>query len=720
MISIEEASKKLNISKRRLQKLCDEGRIDGVKKISNVWILPDNFSKPTDARIIDNKLKDNEYSLKDLCKELGISLATGKNWIKLKKIKPMKKNGLSYFSKEYIESLKNTIKDNNNNILKSRRNKKYVSGSSLYKKYVSEDSKNLITANSILEYISSNNLIIDKDLINTIIYECAIQLILKKKGNKNTANSIPKILDEEKIIKDYKYLFKDLYDNKNKYLKIINNYKPLFDVEFYYEPNNDILGLIYISLTSMGERKNKGMYYTPSNIVNKLIKDLFNTKIKEKDLILDPCCGTGNFLLNMPNYISFNQLYAFDIDEMSIKITKLNMAIKYSINDEKLLNEHIYVNNYLLCDEYDKYNYILGNPPWGYSFTNEEKDEYKKLFKSASGKSIESYDMFIEKSFKAVKNYGKIAFVLPEAILNVKSHTNIRKIIVDNSNIESITYLGNIFDGVLCPSIIMKIKRTDSKINTKGTIVSTNEGSFVINSSREIDENSFDFLQNDEVKTIIDKVNSCDVVYLKDKSDFALGIVTGNNDKYLSNIQTNDSEIVLKGKNIYKFKIIKENCYISFDPSKFQQVAPIKFYRAKEKLLYRFICDNLVFAYDNDETLTLNSCNILIPKIEDMDNIYILGILNSNLLQFYYDVCFNSVKKLRSHIESLPIFNANKSTQNKIKNIVKNIMKCENDKVDAYYNELNKEVYKIYKISSEQKTIIEKKCKLKNRFIYTN
>ena len=143
--------------------------------------------------------------------------------------------------------------------------------------------------------------------------------------------------------------------------------------------------------------------------------------------------------------------------------------------------------------------------------------------------------------------------------------------------------------------------------------------------------------------------------YLYNNAKFALGIVTGNNKGYIKNHLENGYEIILKGSDIYRYRINKPDNYILFAPDTFQQIAPTEMYRAKEKLLYRFICEFPVFAYDNNQTLSLNSCNILIPQIDEMGIKYIMAILNSGVSAFYISKKYNSVKLLRSHIESLPI-----------------------------------------------------------------
>ena len=83
-------------------------------------------------------------TLKELCAELSISTATGRNWIKLGKITPeYTENKTSYFSKKYVANLKKELQSGKNKALKSRRNKKFVSGNSLYNSYVSKHCKNI-------------------------------------------------------------------------------------------------------------------------------------------------------------------------------------------------------------------------------------------------------------------------------------------------------------------------------------------------------------------------------------------------------------------------------------------------------------------------------------------------------------------------------------------------------------------------------------------------
>ncbi|WP_041722459.1 hypothetical protein [Caldicellulosiruptor saccharolyticus] len=50
-MSVNEASKKWDISVRRIQKLCAENRINGAVRFSRVWAIPRNAQKPIDGRL---------------------------------------------------------------------------------------------------------------------------------------------------------------------------------------------------------------------------------------------------------------------------------------------------------------------------------------------------------------------------------------------------------------------------------------------------------------------------------------------------------------------------------------------------------------------------------------------------------------------------------------------------------------------------------------------
>ena len=49
-MSAREAADKWGLSVRRVQVLCEQGRVDGVERLGNVWLISKSAEKPLDGR----------------------------------------------------------------------------------------------------------------------------------------------------------------------------------------------------------------------------------------------------------------------------------------------------------------------------------------------------------------------------------------------------------------------------------------------------------------------------------------------------------------------------------------------------------------------------------------------------------------------------------------------------------------------------------------------
>lgn len=719
-LSVKDVATKFELSERRVQQLCDSGRIKGAQMISGVWIIPEQAEKPIDDRVTQSRQTSNLISLQELCDMLSISVATGRNWVKLGKLTPqdmIKKT--AYFSIEYANSVKYSLKENQNKALKSRRNKKYVSGTNIYNSYVSEHSVAQMHVQRILDYIEANNITICDIEICTLLAECAIQLLLHDTIFVFAGNCLEAYINGSLNLNGYEFLIEDLISDKTGSLRFIHNYPELFRIVYQYEGNEDVLGLLYISTKNLGSRKATGSYYTPTKVVQKLCSKLFEQNNPNGKKILDPCCGTGNFLLQLPSTIPFQNIYGNDTDELSVKITRINLAIKFSVKNQKELYEHITNEDYLNHSFARTYDFIIGNPPWGYEYSAEEKSRLRNKYSSAIGSSIESYDVFIEQAIRDLSLNGVLSFVLPEALLNVKTHMPIRRVLTQCCSFQYLDFLGNAFDKVQCPCVIFQIKYTKEPVSCLGMEVCDGQRHFQINNTRDISADCFSFLTTDEEYSILNKIgNPMGKCFLEGNATFALGIVTGNNKEYISTVKNDSNEMVLKGSDLCKFRFNSAENYIEFKPESFQQIAPIEYYRAPEKLLYRFICNQLVFAYDDKQTLSLNSCNLVIPQIEGLSVKFVLAILNSRVAQYYFRKTFNSVKVLRSHIEQIPIPYIGKEQQKEFLEFVEILLAAQNDHcIIKTYDELDLKISALYNLTYDEYSIIKESMNGENLFL---
>ena len=430
------------------------------------------------------------------------------------------------------------------------------------------------------------------------------------------------------------------------------------EIVYRHTPNEDTLGLLYQSLCAIEQRKSTGSFYTPAAIAKRLITTHFPA-ISDEQTIFDPACGTGIFFLELPDSIPLDHLYGNDLNHICITITRINLALKYRVSTSEelaVLYQHFTVSDYLSSTEAPAYDIILGNPPWGATLSDKQKKQYMHTFSCANQNNMEIFDLFIEQALRQLVPDGFLSFVLPEALFTVRLHAPIRALLLASTTAVSVEYLGNVFKNVYCPSIILTVKKEPSVSFYRNTIVTNKTKHYRLCADRALSSDYFSFSLTDEEYFLLEKLKrTANCVTLKGNADFALGIVTGNNDLLIYDTPQDGAEPILRGSDISKYHIHRFSGYLRFVPEELQQTAPETYYRAKEKLFYRFINRQLTFAYDDTGLLSLNSCNIVIPRIEGVPVKYILAVLNSKVAQFIFEKQFASVKVLRSHLEAIPI-----------------------------------------------------------------
>ena len=59
-LSVSQTAERWGITRRRIQRLCNEGRVEGAMKIGSYWAIPEDAEKPKDARIKSGKYIKNK------------------------------------------------------------------------------------------------------------------------------------------------------------------------------------------------------------------------------------------------------------------------------------------------------------------------------------------------------------------------------------------------------------------------------------------------------------------------------------------------------------------------------------------------------------------------------------------------------------------------------------------------------------------------------------
>lgn len=296
----------------------------------------------------------------------------------------------------------------------------------------------------------------------------------------------------------------------------------------------DVLGQIYeqylgkiLAQTKSGKarltdgqvhKKEQGVYYTPTYIVDYIVKNcikeaLKNKRVKANELkILDLACGSGSFLIKAFDYLNKalsedvesrqkkmdsqgaysikteilkKNLFGVDLDSKAVEITKLNLLLKAAEKSRKLPEEldiHIRHGNSLIDksevigfnDAFSwggdfkagTFDMIIGNPPYIRIQSLDDKSVafFNSTYKSAT-KNYDIYALFVEKGLSLLKDGGILGFILPSKFFNADYGEGLRKLIADNKALYEVVDFKDfqVFDTATTYTCLLFLKKTNNK-----------------------------------------------------------------------------------------------------------------------------------------------------------------------------------------------------------------------------------------------------------------
>ncbi|MDD5228968.1 MAG: TaqI-like C-terminal specificity domain-containing protein [Methylococcales bacterium] len=634
--------------------------------------------------------KLHQLSVDKAAEVIGVSTATMRNWVKAGHIIPVEQRPLSFLDHD-VNKLKNSLANGSLQKLINRANKANSTANILPSEYVSN--------NVFVDNIKTIKTFVDEKKLNVnlVLFVATIklltsksELIFDKTKSLFSTNSFKNWKRNSVKIEIENWLKELSHAEQNNYIKLYDSITLTDD---------DFLGLLYQCLSSEGSKSNKGSYYTPVKLIEDSLCEI--KKNSNDNTFLDPCCGTGNYLISAVKILRLQpkKILGFDIDSLAVKIARINLLLAYPEVD---FSPNVYcldsLNELATGDVFCQTNHFLNsidviatNPPWG----------------ASKNDSTETFSLFLQKSLQLLKDNGQLSFILPESILNVKTHSIIRHTLLTQGKILKIIKLGRQFTGVFTPVIRLDFLKTSKNTDNLVTI-QNDENVFHVEQKRFLTNSNYVFdidVSANEAK-LLQKIYAIPHNTLFQNAEWALGIVTGDNKKHLSDIKLQKSESVFRGADIQAFCVNEPKLFLNFEPKNFQQVAPERFFRMPEKLIYRFISKTLTFAYDDKQRLTLNSANILIPKIPNVSLKVALAYLNSSLFQYLFKKQFSTHKVLRGDLEKLPFPILSNSKHNKIEQIVEQVLNDKNK-----YDQLDALIFSTFHLSNSEITIIHQGLK---------
>jgi len=542
-------------------------------------------------------------------------------------------------------------------------------------------------------------------------------------------------------------------------------YYPDSPYEFSVLPA-DILGQVYeqflgkvIRLTAGHQakveekpevKKAGGVYYTPTYIVEYIVKNTVGTLLEDKTpkqaeklRILDPACGSGSFLLGAYQYLLdwhlsrylkdpqkwakgrrprlyqndrgewkltiderkrllLNNIYGVDIDTQAVEVTKLSLLLKVLEGEDEQtlssqlslfkarvlpdLSHNIKCGNSLIgsdfyegkqltwLDEEEMYRInvfdwdkefpeimqaggfdaVIGNPPYGAKLSSLESDYLRQKYITAEYQ-VDTYPLFIEKSYHSIKQQGYFGMIVPSAWVASQYNEILRRFLVSNTELNNIVIAPkNVFIDATVETLIL----IWSKSKFKG-------GKFTVERWDQDEHISYFLEQNDIEKqkayifpvysdsekiTLVEKIRSFGRPLSK-YADAVWGVKIyqkgkgkpkqkGNESKtkcFHSPIKTKEiHKPLLGGKEIQRYRVDWKGTYVDYGEWLAEPRTPLWF--KGHRILVREVTDKgtIQATIVDDEFVFSNSVDGIKLKEEKYALAFILGIINSKLISFYH------------------------------------------------------------------------------------
>jgi hypothetical protein len=389
---------------------------------------------------------------------------------------------------------------------------------------------------------------------------------------------------------------------------------------------------------------------------NSYAKTLQNIKV------LDPACGSGAFLVAVFNFLENewltlsetlrklgddeqaglfsysqvynnilkNNIYGVDLNPESVQITKLSLWLKTANSRDELttLDNNIKVGNSLIDDpnidpkafkweeEFPfKFDVVVGNPP----YVNVKYDIYSQYKTQKVG---DLYVYFVEKGINLLKASGYLSFIIPSLFEKGMKYDIFRQYLLENTVILEIQNKGDkVFEEVQMPTSIVRFQKR--KIPNQ---------KWICNDDNIISKMEFNSVKVGEFTKIMRGLEiGKDIIDLK-----------------------GDVKII-SGENISRYGI---NSYGFISNKTFTEFQKDEYYFTGDRVLIRETGSRITATFTNEN---LQSTRSLYSIKFDTNNLYYLvAIINSKLIQFYYAEKFKTntdiFPKIRiGQVRELPI-----------------------------------------------------------------
>jgi adenine-specific DNA-methyltransferase len=486
-------------------------------------------------------------------------------------------------------------------------------------------------------------------------------------------------------------------------------------------------------------------------------------------------------LSDYPRHILENQLYGVDVDPEAAEIAAVDLTMQAFADTRRdklplILNENIKVGNSLISgteetlrkyfganyhdkrpfnweQEFDEimqgggFDIVVSNPPYVQLSMDPAlepglKEYLLETFGFSMGR-LNTFGFFMQRGGNLLKQHGFLSYIIPNTFLTQEYYRELRKFLLDNCQVVAIATLEEMpFRGAIVENVIAVLKKESSKETRESNVVSI--VTLGRDEQRQVPQSIFSNNYNytftihlygdlNAIRNKIEKLstklgnllNVNQAIALKHDRASCLFKVT-HGEEYKK---------VLDGRDISRYAIHWPGNFLLYDVEKIHSCRREDIFLADEKILFRRVGDRIIAALDTERHYALNTLVVVTPKVEQVNLKFILTLLNSKLLNWYYMLFLKSTKKVFSEIQArqikqLPVRQINfdsptdKALHDSLVSLADKVLDLNkrlasfgdatskekdeiSNEISQTTDEIDERVYELYVITEKEKQVIE-------------
>jgi hypothetical protein len=501
--------------------------------------------------------------------------------------------------------------------------------------------------------------------------------------------------------------------------------------------------------------------------------------------ILDPACGCGYFLLQaydilwskyrtarskltdrypdsdwsddgIHTHILQHNLWGADIDPVAAEITAVSLCLKHWQTNREIKP------NILVCDSLKKmgeakdaakdkqfwsnqYDFVVGNPPY-LSFglrglgrlASDYADSLRAMYKESAEYKLSYYVLFMQRGIEMLTPGGKLGFIVPDSFLLGRYFSKIRRYILETTAIEILAHItAPVFkSATVGMSAVCVLTKEEKALQRNTHIVAVYQARCLSQLEQatpacRYPQSYFSSLPHSRFRLFFDCTAKC----LIDKLDaislplaqFATGhtgarSLTKQNDIIFTSPQGPLwRRGLISGRQVFRYGIEYQGHWLHIDPSKLYKGGWQPEIISQRKILVRQTGYSLTAGIDEQGYYHLNNIHSFVLRDDSVTLEYLLLLLNSRLLAFYYHVTSMEYGRAmaQTDIETLELLpfrihpDINEQAPGLVKAMINFVQRRQQGDMEAegkitamdeYFNQL---VYRIYELTDTEIAYVE-------------